>query len=86
VILIDFTPASAMGNSLLSWQVTSAAADALTSQDPGGRVTQFGLRITWKPPLLQLASFSSPRIPDSLGCENCSRNTSKSSGSARLAR
>ena len=30
-----------------AWQVTSAATDVNASQDPGGRITQFGLRITW---------------------------------------
>jgi len=44
---INFIPTTSMGSSVLSWQVTSAAADAATSQDPGGRVTQFGLRLTW---------------------------------------
>jgi hypothetical protein len=36
-----------MGASLQNWQVTSAAQDVNNSQDPGGRITQFGLRITW---------------------------------------
>ena len=44
---INFTPTTAMGSSTLAWQVTSAAADAVTSQDPGGRITQFGLRVSW---------------------------------------
>jgi len=30
-----------------AWQVTSAANDLNASQDPGGRITQFGLRFTW---------------------------------------
>ncbi len=29
------------------WQVTSAATDVNASQDPGGRITSFGLRFTW---------------------------------------
>jgi hypothetical protein len=44
---INFNPNFAMGSSVTSWQVTSAAADANASQDPGGRVTSFGLRVTW---------------------------------------
>lgn len=38
---------SGMGSSVTSWQVTSAATDSSASQDPGGRITSFGLRITW---------------------------------------
>ena len=30
-----------------NWQVTSAATDLNASQDPGGRITSFGLRVTW---------------------------------------
>ena len=30
-----------------NWQVTSAATDVNASQDPGGRITQFGLRFNW---------------------------------------
>ena len=44
---INFTPTIAMGSSPLSWQVTAAASDMSNSQDPGGRITQFGLRFTW---------------------------------------
>ena len=44
---INFTPTSATGSTLNSWQVTSAATDTSASQDPGGRITQFGLRISW---------------------------------------
>ena len=44
---INFTPTSAMGSSLTSWQVTAAASDTNGSQDPGGRITQFSLRLTW---------------------------------------
>ncbi len=36
-----------MGSSISNWQVTSAATDSSASQDPGGRITQLGLRITW---------------------------------------
>ena len=41
---VNFTSTSAMGSSFNNWQVTAAAADSSASQDPGGRVTQFGLR------------------------------------------
>ena len=44
---INFTATNTMGSSLLSWQVTAAASDPSNSQDPGGRVTQFGLRLSW---------------------------------------
>ncbi|MBP6775543.1 MAG: hypothetical protein KA154_21330, partial [Gemmatimonadaceae bacterium] len=44
---INFNATSATGSALTSWQVTSAAQDVNASQDPGGRITQFGLRITW---------------------------------------
>ncbi|MCX6538879.1 MAG: TonB-dependent receptor [Acidobacteria bacterium] len=52
---INFTPTgpssvtstTGMGSSVTSWQVVSAANDSSNSQDPGGRITQFGLRITW---------------------------------------
>jgi len=33
--------------SVTNWQVTSAATDINASQDPGGRITQFGLRFNW---------------------------------------
>jgi hypothetical protein len=36
-----------MGTSLSSWEVIAAATDVNASQDPGGRITQFGLRFTW---------------------------------------
>ena len=36
-----------MGSSFTNWQVTSAATDVNASQDPGGRITQFGLRFIW---------------------------------------
>jgi hypothetical protein len=35
------------GASFVNWQVTSAATDPNASQDPGGRITQFGLRFIW---------------------------------------
>jgi len=44
---INFTPTTAMGSAITNWQITSAATDINASQDPGGRITQFGLRITW---------------------------------------
>ncbi len=44
---INFTSTSAMGSSINNWQVTSAATDVNASQDPGGRITSFGLRFTW---------------------------------------
>ena len=34
-------------NAVTGWQVTSAATDVNASQDPGGRITQFGLRFTF---------------------------------------
>jgi len=40
-------PATANRSSMSGWEVTSAAADASASQDPGGRITQFGLRFIW---------------------------------------
>ena len=44
---INFNPNFAMGNTVTAWQVTSAATDINASQDPGGRITSFGLRVTW---------------------------------------
>lgn len=44
---INFTPNVNMGSAITNWQITSAAQDVNASQDPGGRITQFGLRITW---------------------------------------
>jgi len=44
---INFTAVGVGGSSLSSWEITSAAADASASQDPGGRITQFGLRFIW---------------------------------------
>jgi hypothetical protein len=34
-------------SSLASWEVTSGQTDTNASQDPGGRITQFGLRFSW---------------------------------------
>ena len=36
-----------IGSTVAAWQVTSAATDVNASQDPGGRITSFGLRFTW---------------------------------------
>jgi len=44
---INFTPTSNMGSSPSNWRVTAAYTDMSGSQDPGGRITQFGLRFTW---------------------------------------
>jgi hypothetical protein len=44
---INFTATNRMGTSLSSWEVIAAATDVNASQDPGGRITQFGLRFTW---------------------------------------
>jgi hypothetical protein len=42
---INFTATSRMGSSpVTGWDVQSAATDVNASQDPGGRITQFGLR------------------------------------------
>jgi hypothetical protein len=45
VNLIPNTTTSA--SSVSGWRVTTAATDFSASQDPGGRVTQFGLRFSW---------------------------------------
>ena len=44
---INYNPNFAISSSLTGWQVTSAATDVNASQDPGGRITSFGLRVTW---------------------------------------
>ncbi|NTW36693.1 MAG: hypothetical protein HGB17_11290 [Syntrophobacteraceae bacterium] len=44
---INFNSTNSMGSSFVNWQVTSAATDPNASQDPGGRITSFGLRFTW---------------------------------------
>jgi hypothetical protein len=41
------TSTTGMGSAVNNWQVTSAASDVNASQDPGGRITSFGLRFTW---------------------------------------
>jgi hypothetical protein len=37
----------AAGSALSGWEVTTAMRDANASQDPGGRITSFGLRFSW---------------------------------------
>jgi hypothetical protein len=44
---VNYNSNWAMGNSTTLWQVTSGATDVNASQDPGGRITSFGLRVTW---------------------------------------
>jgi hypothetical protein len=47
---INFLSNFAVGSSsssITAWQVTAAASDVSNSQDPGGRMSQFGLRVTW---------------------------------------
>jgi hypothetical protein len=44
---INFNATNATGSAITNWQVTSAAQDVNASQDPGGRITQFGLRFSW---------------------------------------
>jgi hypothetical protein len=45
---INFTPTSRMGsNATTGWDVQSGATDINASQDPGGRITQFGLRFVF---------------------------------------
>ena len=44
---INFNATSSTGSAVTNWQVTSAASDSSASQDPGGRITSFGLRFTW---------------------------------------
>jgi hypothetical protein len=44
---INFNATTATGSAITNWQVTSAAQDVNASQDPGGRITQFGLRFSW---------------------------------------
>jgi hypothetical protein len=44
---INFNATGSMGNTVAGWRVTSAATDESASQDPGGRITSFGLRFTW---------------------------------------
>ena len=44
---LNFNATSSTGSAITNWQVTSAAQDVNASQDPGGRITQFGLRFSW---------------------------------------
>ena len=44
---INFIPVTGLANSLSGWEVTTAMRDANASQDPGGRITSFGLRFSW---------------------------------------
>lgn len=44
---VNFNPIGIGGSTLLGWQLTSGARDLNASQDAGGRITQFGLRLTW---------------------------------------
>jgi hypothetical protein len=45
---VNFIPnTTTSASSKSGWEVTSAAIDLNASQDPGGRITQFGLRFTW---------------------------------------
>ncbi len=44
---INFVPTSRMGATTSAWEVNAAATDLNAAQDPGGRITSFGLRITW---------------------------------------
>jgi hypothetical protein len=49
-LIPNSTVSAAIGtgtNPYSSWTTTSAATDFSASQDPGGRITQFGLRFTW---------------------------------------
>ena len=45
--VVNFNATSGMGQYVSNWRVTSAATDFNASQDPGGRITSFGLRFTW---------------------------------------
>jgi len=44
---INWNATTVGGSSLNSWEVTTGQTDINASQDPGGRITQFGLRFTW---------------------------------------
>lgn len=44
---VNFVATTRNGSTLGSWEVNSAATDLNAAQDAGGRITQFGLRITW---------------------------------------
>jgi len=43
----DLTSTTGMGASKSNWEVTQAASDLSASQYPGGRMTSFGLRVSW---------------------------------------
>jgi hypothetical protein len=44
---INYIPNYAMGDAVTKWQITGGYQDVNASQDPGGRISQFGLRVTW---------------------------------------
>jgi hypothetical protein len=44
---INYTSNWGFGANLSNWRVTAAASDNSNTQDPGGRISQFGLRVTW---------------------------------------
>jgi hypothetical protein len=44
---INFVSTTRNDSTLSSWEVNAAATDLNAAQDPGGRITQFGLRFTW---------------------------------------
>ncbi len=45
---INFTPIGVQtGASAANWEVTGAARDLNASQDAGGRITSFGIRVNW---------------------------------------
>ncbi len=44
---ISFVPVTGLGSTMSGWEVTQAASDVNGSQWPGGRMTQFSLRLSW---------------------------------------
>jgi len=44
---IGFVPVAGLASTLSGWEVTQAGSDVNGSQWPGGRMTQFALRLTW---------------------------------------
>jgi len=44
---VNFLAVRTVGSTMSAWEVTGGARDLNASQDAGGRITQFGLRITW---------------------------------------
>ena len=44
---VNFIATTRNGSARSDWEVNSAASDLSAAQDPGGRVTSFGLRFTW---------------------------------------